>query len=290
MSAPPAADNSEQRTYWNEQAGPRWVALQEGLDAQLGPLGSALLERIDLAPGERVLDVGCGCGESSLAAAEAVAPGGSVLGLDVSEPMLARARERAARAGLEAVRFQMGDAQTQRFEPDSFDVLLSRFGVMFFASPEEAFRNLRSALAPGARGGFLCWQPMALNPWMAEPAAAVAELVPMPPPPPPEAPGPFSFADADRVRSILLAAGFEAPRAEALEGRLHVGGARTVEEAGEFLIELGPAARALREAGAGPELRRRAVECAAEAVRPWLGEDGVRAPYAAWIVTFRSPR
>jgi SAM-dependent methyltransferase len=286
----PEPSNAQQAEYWNEVAGPRWVDLQERLDAQLGPLGEAMLVRATLAPGDRVLDVGCGCGASSLQAAERVAPGGSVVGLDLSAPMLRRARERASAAGVASLVFERADVQTRAFSSGSAEVVISRFGVMFFASPEAAFTRLRDALVPDGRLSFVCWQALDRNAWMSAPLAAVAQLLPLPAPREPGAPGPFAFADPDRVRAILAAAGFESISVEGLEGELSLGGARTAEEAGAFLLEVGPASHALRDAGADEALRRRAAEVVAEALVPYAGEGSVRAPFAAWIVTARSPR
>lgn len=284
-----AEANAEQSEYWNDVAGPRWVRMQAGLDAQLDPLGAAALARAELRAGDRVVDVGCGCGASSLLAAAQVGPGGSVTGLDLSAPMLAHARERAAAAGVTNVSFQQADAQTHAFAPGSVDSIVSRFGVMFFAEPEAAFTNLRRASVSGGRLAFVCWQPLERNPWMAAPSAAAARLVPLPPPPEPGAPGPFSFADPERVRGVLEAAGFEQIGLEPEEGRLSVGGARTAEEAGEYLLGLGPVGRALAEANADAALRARVAAAACEAMVPFTDASGVHAPYAAWIVTARSP-
>jgi len=285
MSTEPA--NAQQILYWNETAGPRWVELQERLDAQLVELGEAALDAAALAPGERVLDVGCGCGASSLAAAERVAPGGQVLGVDVSGPMLARARARAAEAGRSELAFLEADAQTHAFEPGAFHAVVSRFGVMFFDDPEAAFANLRRALAPGGRLAFVCWQALARNDWMAVPMAAVAKHLTGLAPPEPGAPGPFAFADADRVRGILSSAGLADVAVEPLEGVVSLGGAATAEEAAGFVMEVGPAGRALREAGADEALRRRVHEEAARALAPYAGAAGVAVPYAAWRVTAR---
>jgi len=279
--------NAKQISYWNEQAGPRWVDLQGRLDAQLAPLGEAALDAAALARGHRVLDVGCGCGASSRSAATRVMPGGAVLGVDVSGPMLARARE--AGEGVPGLAFLRADAQTHDFDPGAFDAVISRFGVMFFESPEAAFANLRRSLVPGGRLAFVCWQALDRNPWMSLPLAAAAKHLALPPPPEPGAPGPFAFADADHVRGILAAGGFERATLAALEGRLSPGGVRAPDEAARFLVEMGPAAHALREAGADAALRERVVAEAARALEAFVGADGVMAPYAAWCVTARAP-
>ncbi|NNL65390.1 MAG: class I SAM-dependent methyltransferase [Myxococcales bacterium] len=285
----PAEANAEQSEYWNRIAGPRWVRMQAGLDAQLDPLGAIALARAALRAGDRVVDVGCGCGASSLRAAGQVGREGSVLGVDLSEPMLAHARERAAAADVENVIFERADAQTHAFAANGADAIVSRFGVMFFSAPEAAFANLRGALVPEGRLSFVCWQPIERNPWMAAPTAAAARLLPMPAPPEPDAPGPFSFADPERVRGILAAAGFAEIRIDPHEDRLSVGGARTPEEAGEFLLGLGPVGRALAEADADAALRERVAAAVCESMIPFTDASGVHAPCAAWVVTARAP-
>ena len=153
--------NREQATFWNEQAGRRWVAMQRDLDAQLEPFGIAVASKLGLVSGERVLDVGCGAGATSLMLAERVRPG-PVVGIDISAPLLERARQRGE--GIENLRFENADAQTFAFTAGSYDAVFSRFGVMFFADPIEAFRNLRTAMRTGGKLGFVCWRPMSDNP------------------------------------------------------------------------------------------------------------------------------
>jgi SAM-dependent methyltransferase len=279
--------NAQQITYWNEVSGPKWVALSDLIDAQIAPIGREAIDRAAPLPGERVLDVGCGCGASSRAAAARVAPDGRVLGVDVSAPMLAHARE--AHAEVAGVEFLRADAQTHAFEAGGFEALVSRFGVMFFEAPEVAFANLRGALTAGGRLAFVCWQPLARNLWMSAPLAAAAEHLPEPlAPPEPGAPGPFAFADPDRVRRILEAAGFAGVAFESIEGTSAPGGARTPEEAARFLVEMGPTARALRDAGADDALRERVLGAVARALEAFVADDGVQAPYAAWRVTARA--
>jgi len=204
--------------------------------------------------------------------------------------MLARARDTAA--GHEGLSFLQADAQSHGFEPGSFDAAVSRFGVMFFSSPEDAFTNLRHALASGGRLAFVCWQALGRNAWMSAPLAAVARhlgTLASAPAPEPGAPGPFAFADAGRVNGILAAAGFDAVRIDPLEGALSLGGAATAEEAARFVVEVGPAGTALREAGADAALRARVVAEAARALDPFVGDHGVEVPYAAWLATARAP-
>jgi SAM-dependent methyltransferase len=281
-----AGPNAEQIRTWNETLGPRWVDQEAMLDAQIAPLGLAALERAKVQPGERAIDVGCGCGQTSLQLAERVGPSGAVLGIDVSAPMLARARARAA--GRSKLRFAQADAQTHRFD-EVFDLAFSRFGVMFFADPVAAFANLAGALRPGGRLAFVCWQAIDRNPWILAPMRAVAGIVPLPPPPAPGSPGPFAFADPERVRGILEAAGYSQVVLEPEQGELAIGADRGLEGAVEFMLEMGPVAAALREAGpAGLAARGRAADAIREACAAFATPEGVRAGYAAWIATART--
>jgi SAM-dependent methyltransferase len=278
--------NAEQVRYWNETAAPKWVEYQTVLDAQLEAIGGLAMDRARLVVGERVLDVGCGCGATTRALAARVGPSGSAHGVDVSAPMLARAAALAREAGLANVRFTNADAQTHRFEPGGADVLYSRFGVMFFADPPAAFRNLRGALRPGGRVSFVCWQPLAENPWLLVPLGAAAQHLQLTPPAP-GAPGPFAFGDAERVRGILAEGGFEGIHFEGVRDTLTVGGGG-LEEAVRFLLEgVGPTSAALREAD--PAVRPRVYTAVREALTPFTTPAGVRMPAAVWIVTARAP-
>jgi SAM-dependent methyltransferase len=277
--------NAEQIKYWTETAGPKWVRYETVLDRQIAPLGVRAMERGRIGPGERVLDVGCGCGDTSVTLGRRVGASGAVLGVDISPVMLERARQRGA--DQPHVRFARADAQTHRFEAGAFDVLFSRFGVMFFADPTAAFANLRTALRPGGRLAFVCWQSLPQNAWLAVPLAAAARHITFPAPPAPGAPGPFSLADPGRVRGIIEGGGFVDVACEPDEGSLVVGGGGTLDDAVDFLLDgVGPASAALREAG--PEARPRVAAAVREALVPYATADGVRLPAAAWIVTARA--
>lgn len=283
-----AGPNAEQIDYWNDTAGPKWVALQESLDRQIGPLGHVAMAAADLQPGERVLDVGCGCGATSIELARRVAPGGSVLGVDVSTVMLEAARAAASRAGASGLEFANADAQTAPLTPGGFDVVFSRFGVMFFAEPTAAFANLRRAMRPGGRLAFVCWQEMAKNPWMSLPLSAALRHMPPPMPPAPGAPGPFAFADPEHVRRILGGAGFASVSLAPHETDLSVGGGQDLDTTVAFVLQLGPLAAALRESD--PSVRGRVADAVREAVAPFAeAGGGVRLGSATWIVTARNP-
>jgi len=276
--------NAEQVKYWNEQ-GDKWVALQEVIDGQIGPLGERLMDRVGIGSGERVLDVGCGCGATTLQLARRVGSAGAVVGVDISAPMLARAEERAHAAGVTNVRFELGDAQTHAFDGGAFDVVFSRFGIMFFTQPEAAFANLRVALRRGGRLAFICWRSLQENPWVLVPLMAVAQHVPLPAPPAPGTPGPFALADGERVRDILTGAGFGEVAIEPLTDAVAVGGG-DLDRAVDIMLQIGPAGAALREAGmpAHPAV----VAAVRDAIAPYHSPDaGVRLPAAAWLVTAR---
>lgn len=280
----PPNQNAEQVRFWNEIGAPRWIAFQRALDGQLGPLGERTMDRAAIASGERVLDVGCGCGTTTLALAGRVGPAGSVVGVDVAAPMLEVGWEAARRAGVLNVRLEHADAQEHAFPPGAFDVVYSRFGVMFFTDPVAAFANLRSALGRDGRLAFVCWQAAEENPWVVLPMQAAAPHVPFPRPAGPDAPGPFSFADPDRVRRILDRAGFAAVEIEALREMISFGGpAAGLDDVVELALHLGPVGAALREAD--PALRPRVAAAIREAVAPLVTERGLEMGSAAWIVT-----
>lgn len=279
--------NAEQIRYWNEESGPKWVALHATIDEQIAPLGLEAIERAGIQAGEAVLDIGCGCGATSLQLAERVGPAGSVTGLDISEPMLARARERAAESGFDQLRFANGDAQTHAFEAGGHDLVYSRFGVMFFQDPTAAFANLRTALRPGGRVTFACWQEVGRNGWMLVPLMAAAQHVTLPAPPAAGGPGPFAFADPEHVRTILADAGFADIEVASHEAELTLAGGGDLDQVVDFLLQMGPMGQAFRDLDATSQAKAR--EAVKQALEPHLTPDGVRLPSATWIVSANNP-
>lgn len=277
MSLTEEGPNAAQVAYWNTSAGPTWVAMQDALDRQLHELGLAAMAALGPREGERVIDIGCGGGATTLELARRVGPTGRVLGADISAPMLGVARRRAE--GLDWVSFVQADAQIHPFEPA--DAAFSRFGVMFFADPTAAFANIRKALAPAGRLAFVCWRALPENHWMTIPMAAVAPLLPPTPPPPPDAPGPFAFADRDRLRRILSGAGFADV---AIEPHDQTIGGGDLETTVRITLNVGPVGAALRD---NPALQPQMAEAVRAALAPHAGPDGVKLPSATWIVTAR---
>jgi len=277
--------NTEQSEYWDGSGGKHWVAEQARYDRINGGFGDRLVEVLSPQSGERVLDVGCGNGAMSLAIGPLVAPEGSVLGLDLSGPMLKTATARAGRAGLTNVSFERGDAQVYPLPDAGFDGIVSRFGVMFFDDPQAAFANLARALRAGGRLVFACWQELGANEWLMVPAGAALAHVPMPDLGEPGRPGPFSLADPDRVRSILEGVGLTDVGLDDFRCPMPMGS--TVEDTVAFMQGTDMAAALM--ADVREDVAAAAWEAVGEALAPYAGPDGVVLGGAAWIVTAIKP-
>jgi SAM-dependent methyltransferase len=273
--------NTDMAEYWNGRPADVWVTEAEHFDTMLAPFGRRLLAAAALKPGERVLDVGCGNGALSLEAARAIGPAGRVTGVDLSAPMLGVARRRAVEQGID-VDFVQGDAQITSFD-HLFDVVMSRFGVMFFDDPQGAFANLARAARPGGRLCFVCWQEMFANEWIAVPAMAMVAHVGIPELPEPGAPGPFALADVQRTKGLLESSGWSEVAVEEHKEGMRMG--RDPEGVVAFMLsdEMG---RRLVE-GKDPEAVRAGTEATLEALQPYAMPDGVVLGGASWLVTAR---
>ena len=224
MTAARSPDPTPPTEDWAGAMGARWLANLAGFEATIAPVGEALLARAAFRPGERVIDIGCGGGATSLAIARAVAPTGMVLGVDLSAGLVGESARRAAAAGLGNARFHCGDAASVNPEGAPFDRLCSRFGSMFFADPVSAFTHLRRLVRPGGRIDLAVWAAPKDNPWMQRGMAVAREHLDLPMPVP-RAPGPFAFAETAYLAEILAAAGFSAVAFAPVEGELALGGA-----------------------------------------------------------------
>jgi ubiquinone/menaquinone biosynthesis C-methylase UbiE len=276
--------NADQIAFWNGPAGQHWTDRQPMQDMLLAPVSQILIDRAGAKPGDRVLDVGCGCGATTIAFAERVAPAGFAFGVDISVPMLARARQLAPK-GL-PLDFVLADATVHPFDPAGFELLASRFGVMFFAEPVVAFANMRRALAPSGRLAFACWREPRENPWMMTPLQAVYQHVPKLPQLGPEDPGPFAFASEQRVQRILGAAGFTQVAMEPCDLALDLAIGRGLEAAVETALEIGPSRRALE--GHPLAVQEAAKNSIRAALTPFVRGQSVPLPASIWIVTARA--
>jgi SAM-dependent methyltransferase len=283
MSAPLPTDNADQIAFWNGAGGEKWLRSTERLERGLTPLGQAAIDTAKPKAGERVLDIGCGAGPTSQKLAQAVGGSGEVVGVDVSEPLIAAAKQRAA--GMSNLHFTVADASLEKFDA-KFDLLFSRFGVMFFADPPSAFANLRRALKPGGRLAFVCWRAFKENGWAFIPFMAAVPHLPPVERPQPNAPGPFAFADGERVKGILEKAGFADVALKPLD--INMASSNSLDEAVVFSSEIGPVSRIL--ADASDEQRGKAVAAIRTTLQQRLdGGVGLSLPAACWIVTARNP-
>jgi SAM-dependent methyltransferase len=271
---------------WAGEMGTRWLASLDRFEGMIAPIGTALLAQADYRPGERVLDLGCGGGATTLAIAEAVGPEGAALGLDVAPMLVGRAKERAGQTGSSA-RFVCADAATAVLDEPPFDRLFSRFGSMFFESPVPAFGNIRTMLKPGARIDLAVWAAPRDNLWMMEVMGVVRGHVDIPPAIP-RAPGPFAFEDLTYLEEVLTGAGFSGMEVASYEGLQPVGGPGTApEEAVDFVLSSMAVGRVLDEAGGAIRNAARSDLIDLFARRHVAG-NGVMMQAKAWLVTARA--
>ena len=275
-----ATENAVQSESWNGESGLLWVANADERDRVLGPVGDVLLATATPTVGDDILDIGCGCGATTLMAATRIGTAGSATGIDLSMPMLDLARERATAAGAVNATFVHGDAQTYDFTPESVDLVIGRFGTMFFSDPEAAFANIRTALRPGGRLCLATWQPLGANEWLIVPGAALLQHTELPTGQL-EGPGMFAQSDPAIVTEVLGAAGFDEIRIDAAEVTFTLG--LTLEGAVAYLADAGPGRRLLDTIPEGP-----ARDAALADVRAVLVDhhhaEGVQLHGGIWLI------
>ena len=277
-------DNADQIAEWNGPMGDRWAQMQADLDALTRPFGNAALAAAKVVSGEAVIDVGCGCGDTTFEIARAVGANGSVLGVDVSRPMLVSAEARRQREGVANLKFVEADASAAPL-PSNLDLLFSRFGVMFFEDPFPAFKHMSKSLKPGGRLAFVCWRAARENPWATVPIGAARAAMGVPAPQmDPYAPSPFAFADETRTRRILEEAGFTDVTFTPFDHTVRLGA--NAADGAEGSIRFGPAGRFIREMGEGAIVQ--VLPAMTEALKPFENADGCAPPGATWIVTAKA--
>lgn len=270
--------NQEQGEFWNGRTGEGWVSVESYIDQMLAPISEEAVRRADPKEGERIIDIGCGCGTTTL---QLAAGGAAVWGVDISELMIEKAKEKTGDAA--EVRFSVADAAAQDYTPDHHCVF-SRFGVMFFSDPVAAFQNIRSALKPDGRLVFLCWQAPVNNPWMALVGQTLQPFMPEDAPQPaPTDPGPFAFADPGYTSDILSKAGFAGVNIESVEKDMVLG--EDLDQIMAFQSRVGPLSGLL--ATVDEETGEQAKQAVMNVLTSHLGERGVVLGAAAWLVTAR---
>ena len=281
-------ERSEFVDFWNEILVPKFVRYKHILVGGLSHHSEKIFPTLEVRPGDKAVDVGCGFGDTAVQLAQQVAPNGSVLGIDCCEAFLDFGRKDVARRGLKNVEFVEGDVQTYPFTP-SYDFCFSRFGTQFFENPVAGLRNMRTALKPGGVMTMIVWRTSADNPWLGLPKKVVLEFLP---PPGEDArscgPGPFSMADQPMVTKQLEIAGYSHIRFERVDAPIMVG--NTLEDAVDFQLALGPAGEVYREAGDKAKQQHEQIIAAMKAaLAPYETEEGIILYSSSWKITARNP-
>jgi len=275
--------NKEQKNFWSGQGGDIWVQRQNSMDTMLNPLGEVALNKLDLNDNENVLDIGCGCGNSTLSIAKLIKPNGKVTGLDISEPMLQRARESAQELSLENISFRCLDVQTEDIGENIFTAAFSRFGVMFFEDSLAAFKNINTSLTAGASLSFVCWQSPANNPWQSLFVQEVKKFIDLPSPPP-RSPGPFAFMEAEYVNSILQDSNFENIEIVGYEADVNMFSGRSLPDAVKDYTSINPVVSKMLK-DSPKKLTEKILNSVINAFMPYFSEKGLIFPSSTWLVS-----
>ena len=273
--------NQEQREFWSDIKGDLWVTLQPRIDTMLATFGDKALDTLNPQSGERILEIGCGTGTTTLALGQKVGASGEILAADLSRPMLNKAIERANLCAEHPITFVEADAQVHSFATAAFDAVYSRFGVMFFDSPVAAFRNIRKAVRPGGRMAYVCWADRKANPWIRIPAGAAKAFLDLPAPPPDDAPGQFSMENEHRVQQILHDAGWSDIGLERFTVDGSIGS--NAADAARFITKMGPMSEPF--ALADSDTQNKTLQVIEEALTPYSNDSGVTLGFSTWIVS-----
>ena len=275
--------NKEQKAFWSGKGGEIWVSKQDSMDIMLSPLGEEAIKKLNLSSDENVLDIGCGCGSTTISIANEILKNGTISGIDISTPMIEKAKRSVDELSLSNVDFFVKDVQTEDLGENIFSSAYSRFGVMFFDDPFKAFSNILTSLKENGKLSFVCWQSPKLNPWQSLSVQAVRQFIDLPSPPK-RNPGPFAFQEKDYVNDILKKAGFKNIQIEDFQREIDMFYGKALEEAAEDYLSINPViTKMLKESS--QEIRKSVSDSLREAFRPFYNEDKLTFPSATWIIS-----
>ena len=277
--------NKSQKDFWSGKGGDIWVERQNAMDTMLSPLGEAALNKLDFNEEENVLDIGCGCGHTTINIAKRIGPSGNVTGLDISEPMLKRAKESAVEMSLTNTSFKCVDVQTEDLGEAIYSIAFSRFGVMFFEDSIAAFKNINKSLISGGCLSFVCWQSPAVNPWQSLFIQEIKKFLELPSPPP-RSPGPFAFMESEYVSSILEESKFQDITIEGFETEVNMFSGRSLSDSVKDYISINPVVTGMLKESSENKIAE-IIDSAIEAFSPYYTEKGLIFPSATWLVTAR---
>ena len=274
--------NIKQRQFWSGAGGDVWVNKQREMDIMLNPLGDRVIERLDLKSDAKIIDIGCGCGATTLEIAKKITQG-EILGVDISEPMLDKATETAKEMSLSNISFEVKDVQVDVMPQNYFDIAFSRFGVMFFEDPFEAFKNIHTSLREDGLLSFVCWQNASLNPWQSLSIQVIKEFLDLPAPAP-KSPGPFAFEDKTYLEEILRESGFKGLEILDNQEDIVMFSGKSIREACEDYLTINPVVTEMLK-NSKPELTEEILEALVIKFSNFHQNDGLLFPSATWIVT-----
>ena len=274
--------NIKQKQFWSGAGGDVWVDKQREMDIMLNPLGERVIQGLDLKEETKILDIGCGCGATTLEIAKLVNQG-EVIGVDISEPMLERATQTASDMALTNISYQVKDVQVDEMPNKYFDIAFSRFGVMFFEDPFEAFNNINHSLKDDGQLSFVCWQHASLNPWQSLSIQVIKEFLDLPAPPP-RSPGPFAFEDKSYIEEILNASGFRDIEIKDNQEDIVMFSGKSIREACEDYLTINPVVTEMLK-NSPTKLREEILEALIGKFSDFHNNDGLLFPSATWIVT-----
>ena len=277
--------NKNQKDFWSGKGGDIWVERQNAMDTMLSPLGEAALNKLNFNGEENALDIGCGCGHTTLNIAKRIWPSGNVTGLDISEPMLKRAKESAVEKSISNTSFKCVDVQTEDLGDQIYSAAFSRFGVMFFEDSIAAFKNINKSLISGGYLSFVCWQSPAVNPWQSLFIQEVKKFLDLPSPPP-RSPGPFAFMESEYVSSILEESKFQDITIEGHEAEVNMFSGRSLSDSVKDYISINPVVTQMLKESSENQIAE-IVNSGIEAFSPYYSEKGLIFPSATWLVTAR---